>query len=146
MALRDHAGDHGLGYDEGGDQVHVDDLGELLGGHFAHRDAADDAGVVDQDVHHADLGLDLLHQRLHRGLVGHVADIAVGLDAGRFIGLHALVHQLLVDVVEYDGRAALGVGGGDGEADAIAGAGDPGDLALKAEILQKIVHGNLLCW
>ena len=60
MALLDHRGDDGLRNDERSVQVNVDDLTELLGGHVAHRDALDDAGVVDQHIDVADLGSDLL--------------------------------------------------------------------------------------
>ena len=59
MALLDHAGDDGLGDDEGGVQVDVDDLAEVLRAHFEHRDALDDARVVHEDVDDADFFLDL---------------------------------------------------------------------------------------
>ena len=55
-ALLDHIGDNGLGDDEGGVQVNVDDLTELGSGHLDHRDALDDAGVVDQHVDVTDFG------------------------------------------------------------------------------------------
>ena len=128
-ALLDHVGDDSLGDDEGGVQVNVDDLAELGGGHVAHGDALDDAGVVDQDVDMAHFLRDLLDESVDGVLVGDVADIAVGVDAGLFVGGQALVHQLLLDVVEHDGGAAVRHSGGDGEADAVGSSGDQSDLA-----------------
>ena len=45
---------------------------------------------------------DLLHHRLHRVLVRYVAYIAVGFHARFPVCRKALVHQLLLDVIEYD--------------------------------------------
>ena len=81
VALLDHRGDDGLRDDERTVEVDVDHLAELRGGHLDHRDALDDAGVVDEDVHHADLLFDLRYHGVHLLLVGHVADVAFGLDA-----------------------------------------------------------------
>ena len=142
MALLDHARDAGLGDDERRVQVDVDDLAEVLRLHLEHRNALDDAGVVDQDVDDADLLADLGDGRLHGLLIGHVADVAMRLDALLGIGGQALVDQVLVDVVEDDGRARLGKRGGDGEADAVGSAGDQGDLALEAELVDEAVHGK----
>jgi len=127
-ALLDHIGNDRLGDDEGGVQVNVDDLTELGSGHLDHRDALDDAGVVDQHVDVTDLGSNLLDHLIDGVLVGDVADIAVGLDTGFLIGSQTLVHQLLLDVVENDGGAAVRHGGGNGKADAVGCAGDQGDL------------------
>ena len=128
-ALLDHIGNDRLGNDEGGVQVNVDDLTELGSGHLDHRDALDDAGVVDQHVDVADFLGDLLDHLIDGVLVGDIADIAVGVDAGFLVGGQALVHQLLLDVVENDGGAAVRHGGGNGKADAIGCAGDEGNLA-----------------
>ena len=138
MALLDHGGDDGLGHDEGGVQVHVDHLAELLSGHFRHGDALDDAGVVHQNVDDAHLALHLRDKGIHRLLVGDVTHIAVGLDALLGVGSQALVHQLLLDVVEHDGGARLAHGTGDGKADAIAGAGDQGYLTLQGERIHNV--------
>ena len=75
-----------------------------------------------------DLGSNLLDHLIDGVLVGDVADIAVGLDTGFLIGSQTLVHQLLLDVVENDGGAAVRHGGGNGKADAVGCAGDQGDL------------------
>src|SRR5699024_8083088 len=128
-ALLDHVGDDRLGDDEGGVQVHVDDLAELGGAHLAHGDALDDTGVVVQDVEYAHFLGHFLDQGVHGVIIGDVADVAVGVDAGLFVGGQALVHQFLLDVVENDGGAAVGHRGGDGKADAVGSAGDQGDLA-----------------
>ena len=65
-------------HDEGSVQVNVDDLTELGSGHLDHRDALDDAGVVDQHVDVTDFLGDLLDHLIDGVLVGDVADIAVG--------------------------------------------------------------------
>ena len=127
-ALLDHIGNDRLGDNEGSVQVNVDDLTELGSGHLDHRDALDDAGVVDQHIDVADFLGNLLDHLIDGVLVGDVADIAVGVDAGFLVGGQALVHQLLLDVVENDGGAAVRHGGGNGKADAVGCAGDQRDL------------------
>ena len=67
----------------------------------------DDARVVHQNVDDAHFLGDLLHHRLHRVLVRYVAHISVGFHARFLVCRKALVHQLLPDVIEYDGRAAF---------------------------------------
>ena len=134
MTLGHHVGQHGLGDDEGCVEVDVDDAAEIGGFHFVHGDAADDAGIVHEDVDGAHLFLDLLDECLYGGFIGDVADVTVGLDALFLVGLQAAVHQLLVDVVETDGGTLLCKGTGDGEADAVAGTGDEGHFALEGEV------------
>ena len=129
MALLDHIGNNGLGDDEGSVQVNVDNLTELGSGHLDHRDALDDAGVVDQHVDVTDFLGDLLDHLIDGVLVGDIADIAVGLNTGLLVGSQALIHQLLLDVVENDGGATVGHSGGNGKADAVRSAGDQRDLA-----------------
>ena len=77
----------------------------------------------------ADLGSDLLDHLIDGILVGDIADIAVGLDTGLLVGSQTLIDQLLLDVVENDGGAAVGHSGGNGKADAVGCAGNQGDLA-----------------
>ena len=137
VAFFDHLGDDGLADDEGGVQVHVDDLAEIRRAHLAHGDAFDDARVVDQNIDDADFFLDLVGERLHGGLIGHVADIALGGDAKLGVGGKSLVDQLLIDIVEHDLRARLMERGGNGETDAVAGAGDPRDFAFQREGIQN---------
>ena len=88
---------------------HVDDLAELRGLHLVHGDALDDAGVVDQDVDYADFLLYPGHEVLYLSLVGHVADVAVGLDAQLGVGGESLLHELGLDVIEHYGGSGLGV-------------------------------------
>ena len=136
VALLDHGGDDGLGNDEGSVQVHVDNLTELSGGHLAHGNTLDDTGVVNQDVDHADFLLNGGNQRIDGILIGNVAHITVGFDASLFVSGDSLVHQLLLDVVKADGRAALGHTAGNGEADAVGSAGNQGDLTFQREIFE----------
>ena len=77
----------------------------------------------------ADFGGDLCHQSVHGVLIGDVADVAVGVDASLFVSGKTLVHKLLLDVVEHDGRAIGCHCLGDGHADAVGCAGDQRDLA-----------------
>ena len=140
MALLDHARNAGLGDDERRVEVNVDHLAEIGRAHFEHRDALDDAGVVDQNVDHADFLANLGDGLLHCFLIGHVADIAVRLDALLLVGSQTLVDQILIDIVENDGRARRRQRVGNREADAVGRAGDESNLALQAEILHKLVH------
>ena len=84
-----------------------------------HRDAADDACVVDQDVDHTDFLFDFRNHGLNGGLVGDVADIAVGFDAFFLIGGQPFVDQFLVDVVEADGGTLFGKRRCYGKADSV---------------------------
>jgi len=54
----------------------------------------------------------------------------MGLDALFRIGGQAFIHQILLDVVEDDGRTrpCQGVGNGEADADAVGCAGDQGHL------------------
>ena len=136
VTFLDHRGDDGLGADEGGVEVHVDDLAEIVGAHLRHGDALDDARVVDQNVDDADLVLHVCHQGLHRAFISHVADVAMGPDALFCIGGQPLVHQLLTDVVKDDGSTRGGKCLRNGETDAVGAARYPGDFTLQG----KSVH------
>ena len=46
MSLADHRGDHRLCHDKGAVQIHVHHATEVLGAHFVHRSALNDAGIV----------------------------------------------------------------------------------------------------
>ena len=131
LALLDHRGDDGLRDDERAVEVDVDHLAELRGGHLDHRDALDDAGVVDEDVHDADLFFDLRHHGVHLLLAGHVADVAFGLDALGLVGGQAFVHQLLFDVVEDDFCALTCESRCQCESDAVRGARHERDLTFQ---------------
>ena len=111
----------------------VDDPHEIGVAHLDHRHPFHQTGVVDQNVHRADLGLDLCHHRVDGVLVGHISDIAVGLDACCLVSRHAFFEAGFGRAVEADGRAALGHPLCDGKADAVGTAGDEGDLALQVK-------------
>ena len=96
-----------------------------------HGDALDDAGVVDQNVDGPDFFLYLGYEGLYLSLVGHVADVAVCLDAQLSVGGESLLHQLGLDVVEYDGGSGLCVCRCDGEADSVGCAGYQRNLAFE---------------
>ena len=128
-ALCDHVGDDGLCHDEGSVQVNIDDLTELSSAHFGHGDALNDTGVVDQNVDVANFLGDLCHHGVDGILIGHVADVAVSLDACFCVSSDALIHQLLLDVVEHDGCTVGCHCLCNCHADAIRCAGDQRDLA-----------------
>ena len=139
VALLDHRGDDGLRDDERTVEVDVDHLAELCGGHFDHRDALDDAGVVDEDVHHADLLFDLRYHGVHLLLVGHVADVAFGLDALGLVGGQTFVHQLLFDVVEDDLSALACESRSQRESDAVRGARHERDLTFQRKVYHNVI-------
>ena len=101
---------------------------------------ADDGGVVDQNVD--------LAEAVDDGAGGgfdavELADIAVeDLEAagGAVPGVDG-VEQLLVDVPDGDGRAAVEHALGDGEADALAGAGDDGNAAVEIVAVHVRLRG-----
>ena len=95
-ALCDHVGDDGLCHDEGSVQIDVDDLTELGSAHLGHGDALDDTGVVDQNVDVANLLGDLCHHGVDGILIGHVADLAVSLEACFCVSSDALIHQMCI--------------------------------------------------
>ena len=113
--------------------MHVDDPHEISVAHLDHGDALHQAGVVHQDVHGADVGLDLGDHGIHSGLIGHVGHIAVGVDAGSLVSGQALFQAALVGAVEADGGTALCHALGNGEADAVGTAGDQGNFALQVK-------------
>ena len=75
-----HAGPDRVGHVEDAREVGVDDLFPLLRGHLVEHAVAGDAGVVDEDLDRAELGLDLGHARLAGVVIGHRP--FEGLDAG----------------------------------------------------------------
>jgi hypothetical protein len=82
--------------------------------------AADDAGVVDEDGHGADLAPDHAGKIVASGAVGDVAGMVRGVRADRLGGA---LGRKPVDVDRDDARARLGHGLGDAFADAGTGAG-----------------------
>jgi hypothetical protein len=137
-ALFHHARHHLLGHVEHGVQVGVDDGVPVLARHLQEHAVAGDAGVVDQHVDGAMLGLGL-GEGLDGGVpVGHVAHAGVEGVAQRLL--------LVQPLVEVAGRAAAGddletvlvQALADGGTDATHATGDVGNF---------LTHGNApLCW
>ena len=74
-----------------------------------HRDALDDAGIVDEDVYLSDFCMDLFYEVLHGILVCHVADVAFYvLNASLLVVVKSALQGCLIDVVEDDGLDASG--------------------------------------
>ena len=87
MALFQHPGYDRLCADEGTDQIDVHHLAEILHRHLGHGDSLNDAGIVHQNVHAAQLGLNAGDQAADLSLVGDIGNAAVGVDAlGGVIG------------------------------------------------------------
>ena len=89
-ALFHHVGQHGLGAVESTAHMDVDHTHKVGVAHLDHGHALHQTGVVHQNVHRPDLGLDLCHHGVYGVLVGNVCHIAVGVDAGSLVGGHAL--------------------------------------------------------
>ena len=108
------------------------------------RRAALHAGVVDQDVDRADVGLDARHGRRHGVGVGGVE--GAGVHRGTFCAqLRRGGFELGgVAPVQHHGRAGAGQPTCQRQPDAGAGAGDQRGLAAQVELLQCLVHGEPL--
>ena len=101
-SLADHAGNYGLGAYVWCHEVYVDDLTEFFRRHFMHRDALDDACVVDQDVNRTEGRRYVCNHRLYACLVSAVAYISLGIDPESGIFLKCPVHICLCAAVEGD--------------------------------------------
>ena len=122
MSQAHHAGQDGLAHNEGRHEVDVDYLLIFLHLHLMHGDALDDAGVVDQNVNGAQLLPDVGHHLPDAVLVRHIADIALRVDAQRFIIAERLLQMGLAATIESQSCASLGQCLADGKANAVAAA------------------------
>ncbi len=140
-ALGHHAISHGLRAVENTAQVDVNDLVKLLNGHFLQAGVLGDAGVVDQHINAAKLGLDLGHHIVNHGALCHVHDKALDRGArGAALG-HRLVHTRLLDVTNDDDGAFGCKFDGGRQANALCCASDDGNLVGKT-----CCHGNPRSW
>ncbi len=107
---------------------------EVVRGHLQQRLAMLHAGVVDEDVQGTDPLLDPLYRRLYGDLVGDVERHGVHCAAGvpRKLGA-GLLQRLGITSVEHDLGPGFGQSCGQGQADALAGAGDQGPTAGQGE-------------
>ena len=131
MTLLDHCRDNCFRYDERSIQIYVDYLTELICGHLGHGDSLDDACVVNQDIDGAYFLLDLSYHSINCFFVGNVTYIAVSLDAFLSVCSDSLVYQLLLDIVEADGSAALSVCGSDSETNTVRCASNQCNLTFQ---------------
>ncbi len=131
---------HGrLGGVEGRRQIDGDDQVPLVVREILDRGHVLDAGVIDQDVQLAELGLGLGHHVGDLSRLGHVGAMIEHLDAMLLghLGAGALDGGHLAQAVHDDIDALGGERVGQGVADAAGRAGDDGDLPLQTE-----VHGH----
>src|SRR5262249_50099142 len=104
----DHETRDGLGAEECAGEIHGDLALPAVERHLQHAEAAEDPGVVDEDV---DATVDLAdpgHHRLHLRLVGGVAGDGLGLAAAAADPLRALAGVFRLDVDARDLGALLG--------------------------------------
>ena len=73
-----------------------------------HRNALDDAGIIDQNIHCAQLLRDATDHPFDSLLVPHVADITLGLDALGCVLLQRLLQMLLAAAIKGNFSTGLG--------------------------------------
>jgi len=135
-----HRRKDGLGDDERSGKVDIDDLAPIACCHLVHRDALDDAGVVDQDVDRPQILDDPLIGPDYCILIGYVAHIAFCIDSCLLVGIESLVNQFLIDVIECNLCSSLRIHTGDCKPDPITGSGNPGHLSLQGEHILHFCH------
>jgi hypothetical protein len=102
-----HAVGHRLGAIEYALQIDVNHLVKLLGGHFLQARVLRDAGVVDQHVNAAELGLDLSHHIVHHRALGDIHDKTFSRGTQRATLSNRLIDAGLLDVAD-DHDSSLG--------------------------------------
>ena len=102
-----------------------------------------DTGIVDKNVHRAELRNGVLHHLLDLFRLGHVSTKVGGLDAELCCGLLLQICDLrgIAKPVEYDVRALRGERLCDAEADSGGGAGHEGGFSGELASL----HGHSFC-
>jgi hypothetical protein len=114
---------------EGRAEVDRDDRVPLGGGKLLDRRHVLDAGVVDEDVDAAELGLRVGHHRLDLGRLAHVGPVVAGLHAERgHLGARRLE---FAEAVEHHVGALARQAQRDAVADAAGGAGDEGGFSFE---------------
>ena len=122
-----HAGQDPLGHQEGGLQVDRQHLVPIRFGDLRQGLMADDAGIVHQDVHLAQIRFDHRHQAVHFRGQGDVGVHRHGPAAQPFDGLDGVQGLgFAAKVVHGQVGAGLGQGEGHGPADPPGGPGDQG--------------------
>ena len=131
VTFLNHAGDHCLGADVGGDKVYVNHTTEVLDIHLGHGYALDYAGIIDKNIDCAYRSLDVGHHGLDSLLVGNVTEIAFCFYAELLICFESAVYSLLTRAVEYDFCTGFGVCLSYGKAYSIGSSCDEGHFALQ---------------
>ena len=94
------------------------------------------AGIVDQDVDGADLGLDPGHPGLHGIGIADVERASFRLDPDLPQDLHGRLEPSRVTPVEDDARPGIPQASRQRQADPLAGSGDKGEPTGKIEQLE----------
>lgn len=132
FATFEHVGEEGFGGPEEGEGVDAEGLDNLFIGEVEEVVAADDAGVVDEDVDASDFVFDLLGGGVDGFAVGDITgeaeDGASGFDLDVADGF---VEEFGVDIAEDHGGAEAGHGEGEVASEAVGGAGDKDFLAVE---------------
>jgi hypothetical protein len=139
---RQHLAADGLSDEKDAVEIERHDLAPVVLGEILDHGANGHAGVVDQNVDGADLGLDALDEGAHAGRVRHVAGHGGRLAAGGANVRRGLFGAGGVAAVDDDMGAGFRQSAGQRPADAAGRAGDEGDAAVEAEKLFDEGHGN----
>lgn len=132
----------GVRHQHGADEVHVDDVDDLLRRHVGEVVVTDDAGVVDHDVDATELGDDGVHQVLD---VHVLADVALDEEGGAAVDLDLFGEvRGIGEVEEHDDGAALGELQGVRPAEAVGRAGDQDDSLVERDGIERGAHCFLL--
>jgi len=140
-ALGEHLAAGILAEPEDAVQVHVDNGLPVLGGVLSGRSAADDAGVVDEDVDGAEVGDGLVHEPVADLELAHIAGERnrAAAEAGNVVG--NLLRRGTGAVHSHVG-ASFSQRNGNALADAARGAGDQRILTLQVEQVED--QGDVL--
>ncbi len=128
-------GRHPIGHTE---HVHVDDPTPVFRRRLEHRASGRDPGVVEDDLHSAEMRERAIREVLDRIGIPHVTDDAEDFATGLREARDLLVEPTLLDVGQHDLHSFFEKSLGGGQPDAARGTRDDRDAAL------EIVHGDLL--
>ena len=131
MPFFNHAGDDCFGADKWRDQVNINDLCKIIDRHVSHRNALDDARVIDQNIDHADFFFDSGNQLGYSFLIRHIGNITVYVDSFFFICLQAAQPAGFIGTVKANRRTGLRKADADGKANRVCAAGDQRDFPGK---------------
>jgi hypothetical protein len=143
-ALGEHVAAGVLGEAEDTGEVDIDDSLPVFGGVVGGGGAADDAGVVDEDVNGAEAGDGFVDEAMADILVADVADEGDGMSAG---GVDECLGFFWdgAGAVESDVGASFGESEGDAGAEAARGTSDESVFTFEGELIEDQGGRLLFC-